>query len=288
MAHMGGTGDPNCQVLSQPSLSPLSNSNPRNMCYGRQRPQSEDEPTPPSRRRLLGLAFENAVAQLYRIRLAEAEARLQRARAREAEINRLIKELRRFVSVMEILDAYLNRCLVEHQQELDRLTSLLKSLCGDQVCASLSDADLFSSKYYCCSVDIDFRCFSTCTKSKFPRDVPEEAATALPQLLLLCSLPLGDAAELPHQPPQLFVHCSLPVGDSAKLPHRPPAVTESPAIGSKIGRIATDLLELGSKLSITLGSSEDLIPNHKDFGVGYGDTMHCLVMESQYFVHGHR
>ncbi|KAK3007815.1 hypothetical protein RJ639_014872 [Escallonia herrerae] len=86
-----------------------------------QRTESEDGPPPPSRRRLLGLAFENAVAQLYRIRLAEAEARLERASAREAEMNRLIKEMRRFVSVMEILDAYLTRCLVELQQELDLL-----------------------------------------------------------------------------------------------------------------------------------------------------------------------
>lgn len=63
---------------------------------------------------------ENPVLENLRGRLVETEARLQRARAREAELSRRIEEMKRFVSVMEILETYLKRRMREQQEELAR------------------------------------------------------------------------------------------------------------------------------------------------------------------------
>jgi hypothetical protein len=54
-------------------------------------------------------------------RLAETEARLVRARAREAELSRQLEEMKRFVAVMEILENYLKRRFLEQQQLVVRL-----------------------------------------------------------------------------------------------------------------------------------------------------------------------
>ncbi|XP_059644123.1 protein SKIP34 [Cornus florida] len=91
------------------------------MCYGQsQRLLSKDElnpsrPRPP--------ANENAVVEDLRGRLAETEARLERARAREADLSRRLEEMKRFVSVMEILETYLKRRLLEQQEHVSRLFS---------------------------------------------------------------------------------------------------------------------------------------------------------------------
>lgn len=58
-----------------------------------------------------------------RDRLAETEARLEQARAREAELSRQLEEMKRFVSVMEILETYLRRRYREQQDQLVRLYS---------------------------------------------------------------------------------------------------------------------------------------------------------------------
>ncbi|CAN4126783.1 unnamed protein product [Withania somnifera] len=81
------------------------------MCYGGQRLPSKDELTEPTRRtRTSPPTVENAVVfENLRHRLAETEARLERARAREAELSRKLEEMKRFVCVMEILECYLKR-----------------------------------------------------------------------------------------------------------------------------------------------------------------------------------
>ncbi|KAK7250627.1 hypothetical protein RIF29_33173 [Crotalaria pallida] len=58
-----------------------------------------------------------------RARLAQTEARLARARAREAELTRRLEAMKRFVSVMKILEDYLKRRFQEHQGHLARLLS---------------------------------------------------------------------------------------------------------------------------------------------------------------------
>ncbi|KAM3327827.1 protein SKIP34 [Capsicum galapagoense] len=85
------------------------------MCYGCQRLPSKAELTDPTRRTLTSppppeAATDNAVVvENLRDRLAETEARLERARAREAELTRQLEEMKRFVCVMEILECYLKR-----------------------------------------------------------------------------------------------------------------------------------------------------------------------------------
>nr|AAK84472.1 unknown [Solanum lycopersicum] len=87
------------------------------MCYGGQRLPSKDDLTDPTRRtRTLPAANENAVVvENLRDRLAETEARLERARAREAELSRQLEEMKRYVCVMEILECYLKRRYREQQ-----------------------------------------------------------------------------------------------------------------------------------------------------------------------------
>ncbi|PRQ48475.1 hypothetical protein RchiOBHm_Chr2g0111151 [Rosa chinensis] len=92
------------------------------MCYGQQRPFSRDTPSPP--RAVRSPNDNNAVAvEDLRGRLAETEARLTRARAREAELNRRLDEMKRFVSVMEIIETYLLRRFREQQDYVSRLFS---------------------------------------------------------------------------------------------------------------------------------------------------------------------
>ncbi|XP_059309510.1 uncharacterized protein LOC132060507 [Lycium ferocissimum] len=67
--------------------------------------ESIDDFTDPTRTRTSPAArVEN-----LRDRLAEMEARLERARAKEAELSRQLEEMKRFVCVMEILESYLKR-----------------------------------------------------------------------------------------------------------------------------------------------------------------------------------
>ena len=92
------------------------------MCYGQQRSFSTDENLTPSR--TVRLVTESAVVvQNLRGRLAKTEALLARARAREAELSRRLDEMKRFVSVMEILETYLKRRFREQQDDVARLFS---------------------------------------------------------------------------------------------------------------------------------------------------------------------
>lgn len=59
-----------------------------------------------------------------RVRLADTEARLARARAREAQLTLRLHEMKRFLSVMEILEGYLKRRYRLQQQRLARLLSV--------------------------------------------------------------------------------------------------------------------------------------------------------------------
>ncbi|KAJ9561714.1 hypothetical protein OSB04_006874 [Centaurea solstitialis] len=95
------------------------------MCYGSQRfPPSDDEITPPTAVRARPPADVNtAVVETLRLRLAETEARLQRARAREAELSKKLFEMKRFVSVMEILETYLKQRFIDQQHQLSLLIS---------------------------------------------------------------------------------------------------------------------------------------------------------------------
>ncbi|KAK8716552.1 hypothetical protein V6N13_043858 [Hibiscus sabdariffa] len=87
------------------------------MCYGQQRRSLS--PNRPSR-------TNNALAvNTLRVRLAETEARLERARAREAELTRRLEEMKRFVSVMEILESYLKQKFLEQQDCVARFFSSL-------------------------------------------------------------------------------------------------------------------------------------------------------------------
>ncbi|KAE8010509.1 hypothetical protein FH972_006876 [Carpinus fangiana] len=84
------------------------------MCYGQQPPFSRKSLVAP---RAAAQATDNvAMVESLRGRLAETEARLARARAREAELSRRLEEMKRFVSVMEILENYLKRRFLEQQQ----------------------------------------------------------------------------------------------------------------------------------------------------------------------------
>ncbi|OAY35734.1 protein SKIP34 [Manihot esculenta] len=87
------------------------------MCYGHQRSLSPHD--------LIHRRSQNdtSVVDHLQSRLAETEALLERARAREAELNRRLEEMKRFVSVMEILETYLKRKFQEQQDNVVRLFS---------------------------------------------------------------------------------------------------------------------------------------------------------------------
>ncbi|KAF8018518.1 hypothetical protein BT93_H3409 [Corymbia citriodora subsp. variegata] len=94
------------------------------MCYGHhRRPFSDDHFVPPRAAAALNAdaAAAAEAAEDLRSRLAETEARLARARAREAELSRRLEEMKRFVSVMEILETYLARRFSEQRDRVERL-----------------------------------------------------------------------------------------------------------------------------------------------------------------------
>ncbi|KEH20120.1 hypothetical protein MtrunA17_Chr8g0367371 [Medicago truncatula] len=66
----------------------------------------------------------SSVLENLRLRLADTEARLAQARAREALLARQLLEMKRFLSVMEILEGYLKRRYRLQQQRVARLLSL--------------------------------------------------------------------------------------------------------------------------------------------------------------------
>ncbi|XP_057422368.1 protein SKIP34 [Lotus japonicus] len=84
------------------------------MCCGQQRSLSKDDFTDRT---------SSAAVDDLRGRLADTEARLARARAREAELTHRLHQMRRFLSVMEILEDYLKRRYHQQQQRLARLLS---------------------------------------------------------------------------------------------------------------------------------------------------------------------
>ncbi|TYH79123.1 hypothetical protein ES332_D03G039900v1 [Gossypium tomentosum] len=89
------------------------------MCYGHHRRSLSPDRTPRNNNN-------NAlVVDTLRVRLAETEARLERARAREAELTRRLEEMKRFVSVMEILESYLKQRFREQQENVARFFSSL-------------------------------------------------------------------------------------------------------------------------------------------------------------------
>ncbi|GMI98049.1 hypothetical protein like AT5G65495 [Hibiscus trionum] len=89
------------------------------MCCGNQRRSLS-----PNRRLSRRSGNNNAlVVDTLRVRLAETEARVERVRAREAELTRRLEEMKRFVSVMEILESYLKQRFLEQQEYLTRLVS---------------------------------------------------------------------------------------------------------------------------------------------------------------------
>ncbi|KAK9670671.1 hypothetical protein RND81_13G216900 [Saponaria officinalis] len=94
------------------------------MCYHHEEEWREEglrhrrpPPTPPP------TTNSAAVIDNLRRRLADIEARLALARAREAALSRQLNDAKRFVSVMEILETYLNRRFREQQHLLSRLLS---------------------------------------------------------------------------------------------------------------------------------------------------------------------
>lgn len=87
------------------------------MCYGRQRRSLS-----PNRSSRNNNAL---VVDALRVRLAETEARLERARAREADLTRRLEEMKRFVSVMEIIETYLKERFREQQEHVARVFSSL-------------------------------------------------------------------------------------------------------------------------------------------------------------------
>ncbi|KAK3211154.1 hypothetical protein Dsin_015860 [Dipteronia sinensis] len=89
------------------------------MCYGNQRSLSPDLLTSYGNRR--SPVINALVVEDLRGRLAETEARLERARAREAELSRRLEEMKRFMSVMEILETYLKRRFREQQEQVQQL-----------------------------------------------------------------------------------------------------------------------------------------------------------------------
>ncbi|KAH7834141.1 hypothetical protein Vadar_013093 [Vaccinium darrowii] len=69
---------------------------------------------PPSRP--LRSSTNTAMVDDLRYRLAETEALLERARAQEAKLSCLLDEMKQFVSVMEILETYLKRRLLQQHK----------------------------------------------------------------------------------------------------------------------------------------------------------------------------
>ena len=103
------------------------------MCYGQHQAFSRDSLSsstrqqPPATENNNNNNNNNAedVVDNLRDRLADTEARLARARAREAELSQRLEEMKRFVSVMEILETYLKRRFREQQDHVDRLCKSL-------------------------------------------------------------------------------------------------------------------------------------------------------------------
>ncbi|CAH8374951.1 unnamed protein product [Eruca vesicaria subsp. sativa] len=91
------------------------------MCYGHNHSSSRN--TLRSRRSPDGENEDSVVVDDLRDRIAETEARLRRARAREAELNRRLEQMKRFVSVMEIMEAFLERRFQEQKDRISRLFS---------------------------------------------------------------------------------------------------------------------------------------------------------------------
>ncbi|XP_019095959.1 PREDICTED: protein SKIP34 [Camelina sativa] len=88
------------------------------MCYGYNQSFSSRNSL---RRRSYDGEEEDSVVDDLRDRLAETEARLRRARAREAELSRRLEHMKRFVSVMEIIETFLER---RYQEQKDRIVRL--------------------------------------------------------------------------------------------------------------------------------------------------------------------
>ncbi|XP_030974103.1 protein SKIP34 [Quercus lobata] len=94
------------------------------MCYGQHQAFSRDSLSSSTRQQPPATENNNNaedVVDNLRDRLADTEARLARARAREAELSQRLEEMKRFVSVMEILETYLKRRFREQQEHVDRL-----------------------------------------------------------------------------------------------------------------------------------------------------------------------
>ncbi|KAK2656589.1 hypothetical protein Ddye_009641 [Dipteronia dyeriana] len=96
------------------------------MCYGNQRSLSPDQLTSSGNRR--SPVINALVVEDLRGRLAETEARLERARAREAELSRRLEEMKRFMSVMEILETYLKRRFREQQEQVQQLFASIQRI----------------------------------------------------------------------------------------------------------------------------------------------------------------
>lgn len=90
------------------------------MCYGH---NNQSLSRSSLRRRSYDGDSEDTVVDDLRDRLAETEARLRRARAREAELSRRLEQMKRFVSVMEIMETYLERRFQEQKDRIARLFS---------------------------------------------------------------------------------------------------------------------------------------------------------------------
>ncbi|GMP25834.1 hypothetical protein CsSME_00002511 [Camellia sinensis var. sinensis] len=119
------------------------------MCYGQQRLVSKDDITtswtrpPPT---------DAAVVEDLRLRLADTEARLERARAREADLSRRLDEMKRFVSVMEILETYLKRRFLRQQLDVARLFSPLTLMEVLRCYTSQATAGGFMCRIGVCSI----------------------------------------------------------------------------------------------------------------------------------------
>ncbi|CAN0878462.1 Protein SKIP34 [Linum grandiflorum] len=106
------------------------------MCCGRQSSSSPRDLIHRSRNRRSpdddGDEEEESAIEALRSRLAETEARLERARAREAELSRRLEEMKRYLSVLEILESYLKRRFNEQQERVaclfSSIAAKLKSL----------------------------------------------------------------------------------------------------------------------------------------------------------------
>ncbi|KFK28249.1 hypothetical protein AALP_AA8G491800 [Arabis alpina] len=95
------------------------------MCYGYNNNQSLSRSS--LRRRSYDGDSDDTVVDDLRDRLAETEARLRRARAREAELSRRLEQMKRFVSVMEIMETFLERRFQEQKDRINRLLSPLST-----------------------------------------------------------------------------------------------------------------------------------------------------------------